>query len=114
MRDPVLHFTGQKIKNFSHVYRRLHRNEASITLVPGHNAFPIHPWLNRLITVREAARIQTFPDELEFLGSSKGELIPVNSLITPLRANFKVLLHLFVHIFLMAFLRILQYILHLH
>ena len=40
-------FTGQKIKNFSHVYRRLHRDEASITLVPGHNAFPIHPWLNR-------------------------------------------------------------------
>ena len=39
--------------------------------MPGHNAFPIHPWLNRLITVREAARIQTFPDELEFLGSQK-------------------------------------------
>ena len=72
-------FTGQKIKNFSHVYRRLHRNEASITLVPGHNAFPIHPWLNRLITVREAARIQTFPDELEFLGSSKEQCIQVGN-----------------------------------
>jgi DNA (cytosine-5)-methyltransferase 1 len=72
-------FTGQKIKNFSHVYRRLHRDEASITLVPGHNAFPIHPWLNRLLTVREAARIQTFPDELEFFGSSKEQCIQVGN-----------------------------------
>ncbi|MBG76876.1 MAG: Modification methylase HaeIII [Alphaproteobacteria bacterium MarineAlpha5_Bin12] len=72
-------FTGQKIKNFSHVYRRLHRNEPSITLVPGHNAFPIHPWLNRLITTREAARIQTFPDDLEFAGSSKEQCIQVGN-----------------------------------
>ncbi|MBL6785622.1 MAG: DNA cytosine methyltransferase [Rickettsiales bacterium] len=71
--------TGQKIKNFSHVYRRLHRNEPSITLVPGHNAFPIHPWLNRLLTVREAARIQTFPDNLEFVGSSKDQCIQVGN-----------------------------------
>ena len=72
-------YTGQKIKNFSHVYRRLHRDEPSITLVPGHNAFPIHPWLNRLITVREAARIQTFPDEIEFCGSSKDQCIQVGN-----------------------------------
>jgi DNA (cytosine-5)-methyltransferase 1 len=72
-------FTGKKIKNFSHVYRRLHRNESSITLVPGHNAFPIHPWLNRLITVREAARLQTFPDEIEFCGSSKDQCIQVGN-----------------------------------
>lgn len=72
-------FTGQKIKNFSHVYRRLHRNEPSITLVPGHNAFPIHPWLNRLITAREAARIQTFPDDVKFYGSSKNQCVQVGN-----------------------------------
>ena len=72
------------IKNFSHVYRRLHRNEPSITLVPGHNAFPIHPWLNRLITAREAARIQTFPDNYKFSGKlihtykQIGNAVPVN------------------------------------
>ncbi len=72
-------FTGQKIKNFSHVYRRLDRKEPSITLVPGHNAFPIHPFLNRLITTREAARIQTFPDNIVFKGSSKEQCIQVGN-----------------------------------
>ena len=61
--------TKKTIKNYSHVYRRLDRNEPSITLVPGHSAFPIHPWLDRQLTVREAARIQTFPDDLIFQGS---------------------------------------------
>ena len=57
----------------------MHRNEPSITLVPGHNAFPIHPWLNRLITAREAARIQTFPDNLILKGSSKDQCIQVGN-----------------------------------
>ena len=79
--------TGQKIKNFSHVYRRLHRDEPSITLVPGHNAFPIHPWLNRLLTVREAARIQTFSDDLEFCGPSKDQCIQVGNAFPPMMAE---------------------------
>ena len=80
-------FTGQKIKNFSHVYRRLSRKEPSITLVPGHNAFPIHPFLNRLITTREAARIQTFPDDIVFQGSSKEQCIQVGNAFPPMMAQ---------------------------
>lgn len=80
-------YTGQKIKNFSHVYRRLSRTEPSITLVPGHNAFPIHPTLNRLITTREAARIQTFPDDLVFMGSSKEQCIQVGNAFPPMVAQ---------------------------
>ena len=37
-------------------------------MVPGHNAFPVHPWLDRTLTIREVARIQTFPDDHEFVG----------------------------------------------
>ena len=75
------------MKNFSHVFRRLDRNSPSGTLVPGHNAFPIHPWLDRAITVREAARIQTFPDSVVFLGSRQKQCIQVGNAFPPLLAQ---------------------------
>lgn len=60
--------TKKEIDNFSHVFKRLDRFKPSSTMVPGHNAFPIHPWLNRTLTIREAARLQTFPDRYIFKG----------------------------------------------
>jgi DNA (cytosine-5)-methyltransferase 1 len=60
--------TGKAVGSFSKVAYRLHPDKPSPTLVPGHNAFPVHPWLNRTLTIREAARIQTLPDTLEFFG----------------------------------------------
>jgi DNA (cytosine-5)-methyltransferase 1 len=75
------------VKNFSHVFKRLHRNKPSLTLVPGHNAFPIHPWLNRALTVREAARLQTFPDEIEFRGSREDQCLQVGNSFPPLLAE---------------------------
>jgi DNA (cytosine-5)-methyltransferase 1 len=80
-------YRTDKVKNFSHVFRRLDRNSPSGTLVPGHNAFPIHPWLDRAITVREAARIQTFPDSVVFLGSRQKQCIQVGNAFPPLLAQ---------------------------
>jgi len=80
-------YRTDRVKNFSHVFRRLDRSRPSITLVPGHNAFPIHPWLDRALTVREAARIQTFPDEIEFVGSREDQCIQVGNAFPPLLAE---------------------------
>ena len=79
--------TGKLIKSFSKVLFRLDRNQSSPTLVPGHSAFPIHPWLNRQITIREAARIQTFPDTFEFLGNQGQQCIQVGNAFPPLAAE---------------------------
>ncbi|WP_176467175.1 DNA cytosine methyltransferase [Terribacillus saccharophilus] len=76
-----------KVKNYSHIYKRLHRNLPSNTLVPGHNAFPIHPTLNRTLTVREAARIQTFPDTHSFFGTRQEQCIQVGNAVPPLMAK---------------------------
>jgi DNA (cytosine-5)-methyltransferase 1 len=71
--------TGKPISNYSHVFKRLHRKKPSCTIVPGHNAFPVHPTLNRTLTVREAARIQTFPDYYEFVGPIINQCLQVGN-----------------------------------
>ncbi len=80
-------YRTDEVKNFSHVFKRLHRNKPSNTLVPGHNAFAIHPYLNRALTVREAARLQTFPDEIIFKGSREDQCIQVGNAFPPMVAE---------------------------
>ena len=78
---------GNKIKSYSKVFFRLDRNLPSPTLVPGHSAFPIHPSLNRQLTIREAARIQTFPDDFKILGGSGDQCKQVGNAFPPLAAE---------------------------
>lgn len=75
------------VSNYSHVYKRLHRNKPSTTMVPGHNAFPVHPTLNRTLTAREAARIQTFPDSHIFFGTRQEQCIQVGNAVPPKMAE---------------------------
>lgn len=76
-----------KVANYSHVYKRLDRAKPSTTMVPGHNAFPIHPTLNRTLTAREAARIQTFPDSHVFTGTRQEQCIQVGNAVPPQMAE---------------------------
>ena len=79
--------TGKPIQSFSKVFFRLDRNKPSPTIVPGHSAFPIHPWLDRQLTIREAARIQSFPDNIRFFGSQGAQCTQVGNAFPPLAAE---------------------------
>jgi len=74
-------YKNNTLKNFSHVYKRLHREKPATTMVPGHNAFPLHPTEDRSLTVREAARIQTFPDDVVFSGTRQDQCIQVGNAV---------------------------------
>lgn len=86
-------YTKNTIKNFSHVYKRLSRFKPATTMVPGHNAFPLHPTENRSLTVREAARIQTFPDDVIFEGTRQEQCIQVGNAV-PVRLAYELAKHI--------------------
>jgi DNA (cytosine-5)-methyltransferase 1 len=75
------------VKNYSHVFRRLSLDHPATTMVPGHNAFPVHPVLHRTLTVREAARIQTFPDSIRFVGTRQQQCMLVGNAVPPVLAE---------------------------
>ena len=79
--------TGKPIANYSAVYKRLDRKKPSNTIVPGHNALPVHPTLDRTLTIREAARIQSFKDDFVLEGSRTSQYRQVGNAVPPLLAK---------------------------
>jgi DNA (cytosine-5)-methyltransferase 1 len=75
---------------FKNKYRRLHWNEPSHTIV-AHMSRDcsdfIHPSLDRFISVREAARIQSFPDRYQFQGSQFQQFMQIGNAVPPLLAK---------------------------
>lgn len=63
-------------------YRRL-EDDVARTLVAGHRALPVHPWLDRTISVREAARIQAFEDSYVFAGKRSNQPLQVANAVPP-------------------------------
>ncbi|WP_165607456.1 DNA cytosine methyltransferase [Mycobacterium mantenii] len=63
-------------------YRRLHKDLAR-TIVAGHRALPVHPTLDRTISVREAARIQGFEDSYTFSGPRAAQPLQVANAVPP-------------------------------
>ena len=69
------------------IYLRLKLNEPSGTVVNVRKSMWIHPILNRGLTVREAARLQSFPDKFEFVGTKDSQFQQVGNAVPPLLAK---------------------------
>jgi len=55
-------------QSFNMNNRRLNPNKPSCTIPASFYSSFVHPYLNRNITAREAARLQSFPDDYRFMG----------------------------------------------
>ena len=69
------------------IYLRLDPTKPSGTVVNVRKSMWIHPELDRAITVREAARLQSFPDRFVFVGPKDSQYQQVGNAVPPLLAK---------------------------
>lgn len=78
----------QKSGGRTTLYGRLDYNKPSYTITtyfnrPGNGCY-IHPRLDRVLTTREGARLQSFPDDYYFYGNQKDKLNQIGNAVPPL------------------------------
>jgi len=76
---------------YSGTWTRMKQDEISVTITtrfdtPSSGKFT-HPYLHRAITIREAARIQSFPDSFRFYGNKGSQMKQVGNAVPPLLAQ---------------------------
>ena len=69
------------------IYQRLKYDEPSGTVLNVRKSMWIHPELDRAISVREAARLQTFPDSFVFCGTKDSQYQQVGNAVPPFLAE---------------------------
>ena len=76
---------------YSGTWGRIVKDDITVTITtrfdtPSSGRFT-HPFLNRAITVREAARLQSFPDDFIFYGTKTSQMKQVGNAVPPLLAK---------------------------
>lgn len=72
---------------YSDSWKKCPWNEASCTIKENHGGVNIHPIEPRVITVREMARLQSFPDNFIFKGPKSKQMIQIGNAVPPLLAK---------------------------
>lgn len=76
---------GQSLyKGYSDAWKKCPWNEPSCTIKENHGGVNIHPKLPRVLTAREMARLQSFPDDFIFKGPKNKQLVQIGNAVPPL------------------------------
>lgn len=79
-------FKSERTNRYTNYLRRLRKDSPSITIDTGHNVY-FHPEFNRVPTIRESARIQSFPDEFIITGKKGQQFRQVGNAVPPMLAE---------------------------
>ena len=66
------------------IYQRLNYDAPSGTVLNVRKSMWIHPTLNRAVSIREAARLQTFPDSYVFCGTKDAQYQQIGNAVPPI------------------------------
>ena len=82
----TIHDLGRKyweIRKYNKTFQRMNSKLPSLTIDTGHRNY-FHYKANRIPTVRECARLQSFPDDFVFQGSKTSQYKQVGNAVPPL------------------------------
>ena len=79
-------FKSDRDNRHSNYLKRLDSKSQSVTIDTGHNVY-FHPVFNRVPTIRESARLQSFPDDFIFTGKKGQQFRQVGNAVPPLLAK---------------------------
>ena len=74
---------GSLYESYADAFKRQYPGKPSMTVKENHGGTHIHPYLNRVISAREMARLQSFPDSFIFEGSMKKAMWQIGNAVPP-------------------------------
>ena len=78
---------GMTAKGYRTTYKRIWWDRPSPAITTCFSSISsqnnVHPELTRALTIREALRIQTFPDNFKFIGSSRDVRVQIGNAVPP-------------------------------
>ena len=69
--------------NYNDSWKKCQKNKPSCTIKGNHGATNIHYELPRVITPREMAALQSFPDDFIFYGTKRSQLLQIGNAVPP-------------------------------
>ncbi|MBE9146370.1 DNA cytosine methyltransferase [Planktothrix mougeotii] len=74
---------GSLYETYLDAFKRQYPGKPSMTIKENHGGTHIHPYLNRVISAREMARLQSFPDTFIFAGTMKKAMWQIGNAVPP-------------------------------